>query len=484
MNQPSRIRVAKRTRAPAAISPGGTGPALQIRLDTADLPPLSIPSTQDARQTSSSSSSSFDAPDFNLDHFPASTSQGVDVDVDVSMVTDAPSSAPTTSLSSLSLPPDMPNFDFDSIIHSIAMDPINGSGMQLWHVLDSPKLTEPRPPTPPPRKQLRPPTVFGRPDCREQVDICAAMTVDHESKLSFIVNALKEFPSTFSREKEVPFLHRHLYSQDTPDAIFRAYAATTVYANRTPSTQGWAFRLITESANNLLSSHSTRKIDQSPQQQQQQQQQEVQSYDPSVPSLPSTDPHAPGLTTREKLARTQALFLYQLVRCFDGDIGLRAQAERDMPTFQAWLTELESHRDNLDELVLLDQQTLRERPPKSWERWILDECLRRTVVLGHSFASFYEMLRSMGSSSAVQARNPFTQVNRWTVSRHLWESKSSVGFVSAWREKPQVFVENFFVQDLVKFCRPEDIDSLAYFVLSAFYGVDEVDHFMAGKAMA
>ncbi|ROT35603.1 hypothetical protein SODALDRAFT_328974 [Sodiomyces alkalinus F11] len=488
MNQPTGLREMKRYRAPA-MSTGGTrtAPAPQIQLDMADLEALGILPAQGSGQVSSSSPS-FDASEFILDGFSGSTSTN-DADLDVAMVTNPPTAAPTTLLS---FPIDMPSFDFNSLINYAAIDPANGNDMQLWHVPESPKLTEPRLSTPPPQQhRCSPPTDICAQRWNERLDdVCEGMNSwslhEPNSKLGSVVESFKEFPFVFAREKEVPFIHRHLYSQDTPNAIFRAYAATTAYANRTPSTQGWAFRLIYECAKDLVSPQSTPKISQSPQQPQPQPQpQKVQCSELSLPSIEAAGPPSENreFTVREKLARTHALFLYQLIRCFDGDIGLRAQAERDMPTFQAWLTELEDHRDNLGDQVLLDEQTLRDRPPKSWERWVINESLRRTVMLGHGFVGLYEILKSVGT---CEARGPgrFIHVHRWTASRHLWDAKSSVSFLSAWREKPQFVVENLFIQDLAKRARPEDVDSMALIALTAFLGVDEIKHFMAGKTMA
>jgi hypothetical protein len=69
----------------------------------------------------------------------------------------------------------------------------------------------------------------------------------------------------------------------------------------------------------------------------------------------------------EKLARAKALWMYQVLRVFDGDIGRRAQAEQDMTTLKLWLLELEKYKDNLGEICLLDEAELRRRTPSSWE---------------------------------------------------------------------------------------------------------------------
>lgn len=70
------------------------------------------------------------------------------------------------------------------------------------------------------------------------------------------------------------------------------------------------------------------------------------------------------VTPTEKLARTQALFLYQVMRLFDENITLRSQAEKDMPVLDAWLAELCKIRENLGNL---ENDAARHEKPVEWE---------------------------------------------------------------------------------------------------------------------
>ncbi len=72
-------------------------------------------------------------------------------------------------------------------------------------------------------------------------------------------------------------------------------------------------------------------------------------------------------TPIEKLARSQALFLYQIIRLFDGDVTLRVQGEKDMGLLKTWLGELCRIRDNLGDLALLEYASVREQSPVEWE---------------------------------------------------------------------------------------------------------------------
>lgn len=70
------------------------------------------------------------------------------------------------------------------------------------------------------------------------------------------------------------------------------------------------------------------------------------------------------VTPTEKLARTQALFLYQVMRLFDENIALRSQAEKDMPVLNTWLAELCKIRENLGNL---ENDAARHQKPVEWE---------------------------------------------------------------------------------------------------------------------
>ena len=72
-------------------------------------------------------------------------------------------------------------------------------------------------------------------------------------------------------------------------------------------------------------------------------------------------------TPQEKLARAQALFLYQIIGLFDGDVTLRSNADRNMPLLQDWLDELCKIRDNLGMPGIMNDRD----PPRSWEVCLL-----------------------------------------------------------------------------------------------------------------
>lgn len=72
-------------------------------------------------------------------------------------------------------------------------------------------------------------------------------------------------------------------------------------------------------------------------------------------------------TPTDKLARCQALFLYQIMRLLDGDVCLRAQGEKDLPLLKRWLGELLRVRDNLSHLAQLEDSAKKRQHPGEWE---------------------------------------------------------------------------------------------------------------------
>lgn len=127
-----------------------------------------------------------------------------------------------------------------------------------------------------------------------------------------------------------PFLHRYLYRSNTPQAILSCFTTCVLYDNRTPANTAMVMRALYSNVRELLD-------------------------------------HEVGRTTAtptEKLARTQALFIYQVMRLFDENITLRSQAEKDMPVLDAWLAELCKIRDNLGNL---ENDTARNQKPVEWE---------------------------------------------------------------------------------------------------------------------
>lgn len=67
------------------------------------------------------------------------------------------------------------------------------------------------------------------------------------------------------------------------------------------------------------------------------------------------------------LIRVQALLLYQTIRVFDGDIRLRANADKHMDMLHNWNKHLADLRDDSNDVQLSPTGSLEVQTPESWQ---------------------------------------------------------------------------------------------------------------------
>lgn len=146
------------------------------------------------------------------------------------------------------------------------------------------------------------------------------------------MSRIKAFVTDMATRNTTPFMHCLLYRDYTPECIVSCFSTSVLYANRTPMNTAMVMRALHGGARDLVTTESARFV----------------------------------TTTVERLARSQALLMYQVIRLFDGDITLRAQAEKDFPLLNAWLVELCKMRDNLSTVARLEHGVAKPQPPE-WE---------------------------------------------------------------------------------------------------------------------
>ncbi|GAB1318248.1 Transcription factor domain-containing protein [Madurella fahalii] len=273
---------------------------------------------------------------------------------------------------------------------------------------------------------------------------------DPKAPLHYVLNRVKGFTTDLAMRSAAPFLHRYLYRDNMPQSILSCFAANVLYANRTPANTAMVMRAVYNNAKELVDVEASRVT----------------------------------ATPLERLARAQALFLYQVIRLLDGDVALRAQGERDMPLLRMWLADLCRVRENLGDMARLGDREMRKQPPAEWKRWIFAESLRRTVLMAHSFISLYDLMKDPEGNGD---ESTWGYAHRWTLSRHLWAADSSSEFVRMWKEKPHFVITNYSLDYFLGNGRGEDADEFAEIILSIYMGVDEKDEFVsvtAGRASA
>lgn len=151
---------------------------------------------------------------------------------------------------------------------------------------------------------------------------------DPKTPLHYTVNRVKRFTKEVATQSSAPFLHRYLYQSSTPQCILSCFATCVLYENCTADNTAMVIKVLHGNVRELLDFEAGRTT----------------------------------TTPTEKLARAQALFLYQIIRLFDESITLRSQAEKDMPILETWLGELCKIRENLGDL----EDGARHQKPVEW----------------------------------------------------------------------------------------------------------------------
>jgi hypothetical protein len=154
---------------------------------------------------------------------------------------------------------------------------------------------------------------------------------DARSRPGHILKVFNDLHITFSQTRALPFLHSRLYSSQLPKPVMTAFCAASAYSNRTAETKGWTVKLIGD---------ATREV--------------------------YNEGEKAG-TPLEKLARVHALLIMNTMRMLDGDIWLRAAAEKEFGVMIDWVTDLVAVRDQLEESMPKSQWADKAFPPKSWE---------------------------------------------------------------------------------------------------------------------
>ncbi|KAL6869109.1 hypothetical protein ACO1O0_000432 [Amphichorda felina] len=295
------------------------------------------------------------------------------------------------------------------------------------------------------RQPIRDVTVFNDNALSTCIAMDPLLVHDVRSRVGFIVDYMTFLHASFARTRTMPCLHPRLYAATLPRTVMTAFCAATVYANRTPATKAWAIRMLADAACEI---HA-----------------EGRGGSAAAP-----------LSPLDKLARVQALCVVDTMRMFDGDISLRHAAEKERPILLEWVRELIELREELEEGEPTGEAS-RDRPPPSWDHWILLESARRTTILSLALICLVYVLKSEAPNPSI-----WQPEQAFTASRHLWEAATPADFFRAWREQPRWTIANGGFRDFWQYARAEDMDEFTKLMLTTQVGPDAMDlHFMQGE---
>ncbi|KAI2618468.1 hypothetical protein GGR54DRAFT_157108 [Hypoxylon sp. NC1633] len=262
---------------------------------------------------------------------------------------------------------------------------------------------------------------------------------DPSTGIAYAMSTFKNLHVTFAQNSSTIYLHRRLHVNDTPRWILQAFSVCVLYVNQTEATRALVLKVLHENVNDLRETAN-----------------------------------GTALSLREKLARVHAMVIYQTIRMFDGDISLGQQAENDVPLLEAWNNELGNIRDNLDDFAELDLGGIRNKPPESWERWLLAESVRRTYLISSALKNFWEVLKGRPNANYIGI---WRYIHRWTLSKHLWDAADPLEFSRAWKEKPMWIISGFSLEEFLKAGTGDDVDDFALVFLTLYFGVNEMKMF-------
>lgn len=174
-----------------------------------------------------------------------------------------------------------------------------------------------------------------------QDDVQPWQLYDTKTQMFYLVNRVKGFTSDAAARNATPFMHKYLYKSHTPPCILDCFSTNVIYSNRTPENMAMVMRAVQRSVTELIQNETGRTV----------------------------------VTPIEKLARTQTLFLLQIIRLLDGDVILRAQGENDIPLLKIWLGELCRVRENLGTPADAGDNAIGDQPPHDWEVSHLISCV-------------------------------------------------------------------------------------------------------------
>ncbi|KAL2194281.1 hypothetical protein P885DRAFT_43547 [Corynascus similis CBS 632.67] len=338
-----------------------------------------------------------------------------------------------------------------------------------------------------------------------------------EQTLPHFINTLKKWGLDWVRDGHSPLMHKHLYAEGLPECIEDCLTALAAYNSaESDSAKARALRIVDDRANRLVES-------------------QPQDIDDDDNCCEFGGGSGGGITssillsTPAHLTRTQALFVYQLVRLFDGDIGARARAERHMDTLLKWAKQMVESAQldcaaadlilslppdqhplppspsliqaspppppdsdsninrnidtNMNDKTKNNNPFLLPHPPRStapdlWRAWVHGESIRRIYTAAVHAQVVYDTLRRGWSTCPGMVA--------FSAQQGLWDAPSAHAWLRALQDCEQGAVAMAGstaggVGRILREAEPEEVDQFAVAVLEISFGLESVDKWMFEK---
>ncbi|KAK4178038.1 hypothetical protein QBC36DRAFT_183650 [Triangularia setosa] len=346
------------------------------------------------------------------------------------------------------------------------------------------------------------------------------VTISQDS-LPHFINKHQQWLQLWARDGHSPLMHGHLYRDLMPECIRDAYTARAAYdLVATPAAKALSLRIIQDRATELIQGQPDFHVNHV-------------SKDSIELGLGTLDTSSMLLGTFTHLARTQALFVYQMTQLFDGDIRSRDQAENYMETLHRWACQMlesarldcttgevlgsyassssspgSSHVSN-SEMILgtagpgvgtsSNTAVGAITPPSSthnpfaippnlaphtiWQVWVIAESVRRTYISVSFIRSVYQTMKTQWSAcpggalfSALRGLWDAETGREWCAAlkdRNAPSQKVSEDTISSW-----VLMQSLEVWKVLEYASPDEVDEFTVAVAEISRGVEVVEQWL------
>jgi hypothetical protein len=272
-----------------------------------------------------------------------------------------------------------------------------------------------------------------------------------KSRVRYSISRMKSWPAIFAQKGATCFIHHTLTSYSVikdqrggddgrtgiENVLLDVLSACALYSSRNTDNQRAAFRDIRHKAKALTSMMRSKTV------------------------------HSPT----KGLACLQALSMYQIIRLFDGDIELRAEAEADEALHAHCTDEMTRSIKSLKFPESVTRSTACEEEPlntnsNEWRRWIFEESVRRATLVSIIIQQNYAFLRG------IAAQCTHSDMIGYTARTALWDASSEYHWRLEWTEKPHHEVWPSRWDSVMAHLKPEECDDVSVLLMVLMSGFD------------
>jgi hypothetical protein len=172
------------------------------------------------------------------------------------------------------------------------------------------------------------------------------------------------------------------------------------------------------------------------------------------------------------LSRVQGLLTYQVIRLFDGNIRMRAQADAQLHVLFKWNRDMmEATRQYLSEPRFPIFHNLdSDAATAIWDSWILVESIRRTWLIANYVQQVYLYFKLGWSECPGRVL--------FTMRSGLWDAPSELVWEKTSREHGPLFVSVVDNEMLLAEIRSDEVDAFGHAILAIELGLERMERWV------